>query len=1135
MKHLEHASALLHRESFASASFSLLSLVGLALSLNTKNKAVGLAIFGANAMLSGVSAACPADPVAVDTVPTSPALSSTRPQVSVYPTGWRITTDWWSPTLSYTTDSTGLVLNAVLPNWYATQWWLVPTTDLLFIRNQADFKYKFSFEVSTNDTALTPAEIKFALFKQTFSNSPIPPSAGTNSSLAFDYQPSTTNFTNWSATWVPFQGTVSSKGNLAPNVPLGVYFRNTASFGRPILLKFRKLRVDTLPTPITAPTLISKNAEYVTLRKPSTTLDPNNRTECPHLQSGLKLWHDNATWGGVVPSPSSVITLPANSKVLITSCSLSTAVYEKIIVPAGSELIFNDAPINLNIKAMLVQGHLRIGSPNCRLYSEITITLHGAKSTSDTIGPFMGSKGIGVPGKIDIHGKQYHYTWTRLAATAWPGDNQIWLQDNVNWHVGQQVVVTSTDLRDEETKKNEVMTITAISGRRVQFNETFKFIHYAGAEYQAEVGLLSRRITIQGAADSETAAFGGHIMVRGEGRFSGVRGYRMGQTNVLARYPFHFHMIGQAPTSYMRDCTVQRSFFRCVSIHGTHQASVIRNVAYDVSGHCYYLEEGVEENNTIAYNLASHVHTIYANAITGQAGVNVFTQNVNLTLPADVAASGFYITNAYNRIFGNSASGGWAGFAFPNLAKPIGMSANVSVVPELRPVLEFDGNTAHSAGFTNVGEGIPCIYMGGRLWTDTATGLLKYDTGRQSRNPVAFNRFTNTKTFACHLGIMFWGIKLEVSKYESHDCVKAGRLFSSYLDQALIVATTNNTQYLASPSRKSNGFEFYDTDVKAIITNVEYRNFLPVPNAPLDPTQDNIIFTALTHSDVYKPQGIAAVKNITYTNVPYSQRVRNYYRDTGSSRYFSIYDYDGTTVGRTTPQIIGSYPTWWAYDNTCVYRPEWKAHYCDKGSREVISLAPLVPGWIDYEGGGPFGSESVANVDAGVTSLFYLPAGVSQVNKTCKLTRTPQVTGVSKVGWHLWINQGAPRTMRVGLHQVPFGQWVLFATNYPAGTTFNISLSWKDYSRKTNLIQATSLAQVMAGSGTYYYFQAPHLYIKMVDPWQTGGASEYWESQGARLYNVFAWRGFYNINATCTANAGGYCTIPNTVPSISQP
>jgi len=160
---------------------------------------------------------------------------------------------------------------------------------------------------------------------------------------------------------------------------------------------------------------------------------------------------------------------------------------------------------------------------------------------------------------------------------------------------------------------------------------------------------------------------------------------------------------------------------------------------------------------------------------------------------------------------------------------------------------------------------------------------------------------------------------------------------------------------------------------------------------------------------------------------------------------------------------------------------------------------------------------------------------VSQVNKTCKLTRTPQVTGVSKVGWHLWINQGAPRKMRVGLHQVPFGQWVLFATNYPAGTTFNISLSWKDYSRKTNLIAATSLAQVMAGNGTYYYFQAPHLYIKMVDIWQTGAASEYWENQGARLYNVYSWRAFYNIDATCTANAAGYCTIPNTVPQISQP
>lgn len=37
-------------------------------------------------------------------------------------------------------------------------------------------------------------------------------------------------------------------------------------------------------------------------------------------------------------------------------------------------------------------------------------------------------------------------------------------------------------------------------------------------------------------------------------------------------------------------------------------------------------------------------------------------------LPADSAAAGFYISNAWNIVRGNAASGGWAGFAYVRIA-----------------------------------------------------------------------------------------------------------------------------------------------------------------------------------------------------------------------------------------------------------------------------------------------------------------------------------------------------------------------------------------------------------------------------------------------------------------------------------
>jgi hypothetical protein len=120
---------------------------------------------------------------------------------------------------------------------------------------------------------------------------------------------------------------------------------------------------------------------------------------------------------------------------------------------------------------------------------------------------------------------------------------------------------------------------------------------------------------------------------------------------------------------------------------------VSENVAYDVTGFCYYLEDGIEERNTFSYNLAAHIHFIKSPAIGSSQMIPVVQEAVDLLLPADVAASGFYITNVNNYIIGNAASGGWAGYAFPILDKPIGLHKNVDYSPRKQVALTIDGNT----------------------------------------------------------------------------------------------------------------------------------------------------------------------------------------------------------------------------------------------------------------------------------------------------------------------------------------------------------------------------------------------------------------------------------------------------------
>jgi len=203
----------------------------------------------------------------------------------------------------------------------------------------------------------------------------------------------------------------------------------------------------------------------------------------------------------------------------------------------------------------------------------------GSCAIGDEISPSFGCKGLGVQsnGAVDIHMKQFFPTWTRLAASAKVGDRAIWLQKPVNWQVGQAIIVTTSAYRDEPTNhQNEERRIVAVNGSVIVLDQPLTFFHYAGVEYQAEVALLSRRFMINGYG-SANAGFGGHIMIMGEGRISGVELYDMGQLNQMARYPLHFHRAGERPTSYFSDNSVIKSNFRCYVIHGTNQAKVMRN------------------------------------------------------------------------------------------------------------------------------------------------------------------------------------------------------------------------------------------------------------------------------------------------------------------------------------------------------------------------------------------------------------------------------------------------------------------------------------------------------------------------------------------------------------------------------
>jgi cell migration-inducing and hyaluronan-binding protein len=231
---------------------------------------------------------------------------------------------------------------------------------------------------------------------------------------------------------------------------------------------------------------------------------------------------------------------------------------------------------------------------------------------------------------------------------------------------------------------------------------------------RGEVGMLSRNIVIQASPDADQNLFGGHIMAMGGAKMfvEGVELNRMGQNMHLARYPIHWHLIGDAKGQYIKNSAVHDTYSRCVTVHGTNYLDVENNVTYNNIGHCFFLEDAVEHGNQFVHNLgiltkchpdAPCVPTNLAPFKTSD-GKNFLTDGQNakdILIPSDNTASTFWITNPDNIYRDNVAAGSDAtGFWFALPQHPTGkfegtpISANTW--PNRTQVREFKGNSAHS-------------------------------------------------------------------------------------------------------------------------------------------------------------------------------------------------------------------------------------------------------------------------------------------------------------------------------------------------------------------------------------------------------------------------------------------------------
>ena len=134
---------------------------------------------------------------------------------------------------------------------------------------------------------------------------------------------------------------------------------------------------------------------------------------------------------------------------------------------------------------------------------------------------------------------------------------------------------------------------------------------------RGEVGMLTRNIKLQASADAEQSFYGGHVMAMAASKMfvEGVEFNRMGQNLTLARYPIHWHLVGDAQGQYIKNSAIHDTYSRCVTVHGTNYLRVENNVTYNNVGHCFFLEDGVEHGNQFVHNLGIHDQVSYVQAV----------------------------------------------------------------------------------------------------------------------------------------------------------------------------------------------------------------------------------------------------------------------------------------------------------------------------------------------------------------------------------------------------------------------------------------------------------------------------------------------------------------------------------------
>ena len=329
-----------------------------------------------------------------------------------------------------------------------------------------------------------------------------------------------------------------------------------------------------------------------------------------------KRWSDPATWPDKkVPAKDDLVTIGRDMDVVL---DVTPPALHGLTI--NGKLSFADnKDLELTTEWIMVHGELEIGTEAKPHTRKATITLtdnvkgediSGVGGTTDRV-----DRGILLMGgTLNLHGDRTN-SWTKLSSTANAGATSIQVLNAAGWRVGDEIVLASTDFDPRQAERRNIAAIQANTngGNTITLDKKLDYMHFGKITFdvdeRGEVGLLTRNIKLQASADAEQSFYGGHVMAMvGSKMFvEGVEFNRMGQNMTLARYPIHWHLIGDAQGQYIKNSSLHDTYNRCVTVHGTNFLRVENNVTYNTVGHCFFLEDGIEHGNQFVHNLAIQI------------------------------------------------------------------------------------------------------------------------------------------------------------------------------------------------------------------------------------------------------------------------------------------------------------------------------------------------------------------------------------------------------------------------------------------------------------------------------------------------------------------------------------------------